>query len=98
MSQIVMNGTRKEAVLVNKTDILGHDLTILEEEQFQLPFNDQIHNVKKYTCIDNTDGRVVSFFGSSVMDKQELRYTDHVSIEKKVSKAEKPYYIWKLEL
>ena len=35
---------------------------------------------------------------SSVRDKQELRYTDYVSIEKKVSKAEKPYYIWRLEL
>ena len=75
MSQIIMNGERKEAVLVKKADVIGHDLTLLEEEQFQLPFNEQIHNVKKYTCLDNTDQRVVSFFGSSIMDNQELRYT-----------------------
>lgn len=98
MSQIVFNGERKEAVLVKKADIIGHDLTLLEEEQFQLPYNDQIHNVKKYTCLDNTDQRAVSFFGSSIMDNQELRYTDHLSIEKKISKTGKPYYIWKLEL
>ena len=35
MSEIILNGTRKEVVLVNKKDILGHDLTILEEEEFQ---------------------------------------------------------------
>ena len=98
MSQIVLNGERKEAILVKKADIIGHDLTMLEEEQFQLPYNEQIHNVKKYTCLDNTDQRVVSFFGSSIMDNQELRYTDHLSIEKKISKAGKQYYIWKLEI
>lgn len=53
---------RKEAVLVKKVDILGHDLTLLEEEQFHLPVNDQLHNIKKYTCLDNIDKRVVSFF------------------------------------
>ena len=98
MSHIVMDGERKEAVLVRKADIIGHDLTILEEERLQLPYNEQIHNVKKYTCLDNTDQRVVSFFGSSIMDNQELRYTDHLSIEKKISKAGKQYYIWKLEI
>ena len=98
MSEIVMDGERKEPVLVKKMDIIGHDLTLLEEEQFQLPYDGQIHNVKKYTCLDNTDQRAVSFFGSSVMDNQELRYTDHLSIEKKVSKAGKLYYMWRLEL
>ena len=98
MSHIVMDGEMKEAVLVKKADVIGHDLTILEEEQLQLPYNEQIHNVKKYTCLDNTDQRIVSFFGSSVMDNQELRYTDHLRIDKKVSKSGKTYYIWQLEI
>ncbi len=38
------------------------------------------------------------FFGSSIMDYQELRYTDHISIEKKVNKSDKLYYPWRLEL
>ena len=75
--------------------ILGY---YISSNYYPAPFNEQIHNVKKYTCLDNTDKRVVSFFGSSIMDNQELRYTDHLSIEKKQSKAGKLYYIWKLEL
>jgi hypothetical protein len=48
MSQIIINGERKEAVLVKKAEIMGHDLTLLEGNSFNYPIT------SRYTTSRNT--------------------------------------------
>ena len=85
----------KSLLTREKGEIIGDELVIMNVEPITTHSpegEDRIVNL--YTARDNKIDSVVMFFGSAIMDKQNVKPSDHVVIDLRASQEGRKYYLF----
>ena len=85
----------KSLLTREKGEIIGDELVIMNVEPITTHSPEgEDRNVNLYTARDNKIDSVVMFFGSAIMDKQNVKPSDHVVIDLRASKEGRKYYLF----
>ena len=79
---------------VDKAGLVGDELTIVAIEKKEVEYEDEKREVNLYTAKNVHTETMVQFFGSSVMDSQDVKVGARVILDLRTSKSGRKYYVF----
>lgn len=78
----------------DKAGLVGDELIIVAIEKKEVEYEDEKRVVNLYTARNVQTGTMVQFFGSAVLDAQEIKVESRVVLDLRTSKSGRKYYVF----